>query len=128
MAPAFIEKSTKVKDSIERMKYCAAFLLSNSIFHFDVEKPFNPILGETYQGYIKGCPVYAEQISHHPPITAIYMIGRGYIIHGSLEGRVKIHMNSGEGINWGLYKIEYDDGGLIYYQTPPGELTGLTIG
>lgn len=34
-------------------------------------KPFNPILGETYQGqYSSGLRVYAEQISHHPPVSS----------------------------------------------------------
>ena len=120
LAPYFMEKATKTKDQIERMKYCIAFLLSNSILYFDVEKPFNPILGETYQGYIGGCPIYAEQISHHPPITSFYFIGRGYKMHGNLEAKVKIHMNSGEGVNWGFYNVIFDDGQKIQFQTPPG--------
>ena len=34
-------------------------------------KPFNPILGETYQAqYSSGLQVYAEQISHHPPVSS----------------------------------------------------------
>lgn len=49
-----------------------------------MEKPFNPILGETYQGIVDGCPIYGEQISHHPPISSIYMVGRGYRIFGNL--------------------------------------------
>lgn len=77
------------------MKYVIAFGLSTTILSLEAEKPFNPILGETYQGYIAGCPVYGEQISHHPPISALYMIGRGYKINACLESTVKIHMNSG---------------------------------
>ncbi len=63
--------------------------------YFDIEKPFNPILGETYQGMIDGCPIYAEQVSHHPPITSIYFIGRGFKVHASLEAKVFLHLNSG---------------------------------
>lgn len=38
-------------------------------------KPFNPILGETYQAeYSGGVRVYAEQISHHPPISSWQMM------------------------------------------------------
>jgi hypothetical protein len=73
--------------------------LSNTIIYFDVEKPFNPILGETYQGYIRGCPIYAEQISHHPPICSIYFVGRGYKVIATLEAKVDIRLNSGDGIN-----------------------------
>lgn len=36
-------------------------------------KPFNPILGETFQGVIGEYEVGVEQICHHPPITAVEM-------------------------------------------------------
>ena len=45
LAPLLLEKASQIKDKILRMKYCISFLLSNSILYFDVEKPFNPILG-----------------------------------------------------------------------------------
>ncbi len=45
-------------------------------------KPFNPILGETFQGEYpsSGTRVYAEQISHHPPTSAWQLVdGRGRV-------------------------------------------------
>lgn len=93
-----------------------------------MEKPFNPILGETFQGLIDGCPVYAQQISHHPPISSVYFVGRGYKIYGNLESKVYIHLNSGQGINEGFYTVQFDDGGKIIFQTAPGEVSGFTIG
>ena len=30
------------------------------VMYLSLEKPFNPILGETYQGFIDGCPVFVE--------------------------------------------------------------------
>ena len=37
-------------------------------------KPFNPILGESYEGrFPDGTKVYCEHISHHPPITRFYL-------------------------------------------------------
>ena len=59
LGPEFFEKTAGKKSPLDRFKWALAFGLSNSIIYFDVEKPFNPILGETYQGYIRGCPVYA---------------------------------------------------------------------
>ena len=41
------------------MKWSICFALSNSLMYFYIQKPFNPILGETYQGMIDGCPIYA---------------------------------------------------------------------
>lgn len=76
------------------MKYVMLYALSVSIFSINVKKPFNPILGETYQSWINGCPVYVEQISHHPPISSYYLIGRGYRAYGS------IGLKANFGINW----------------------------
>ncbi len=39
------------------------------------EKPFNPILGETFQCEIGGLQYFAEQVSHHPPVSAFLMLG-----------------------------------------------------
>jgi len=35
-------------------------------------KPFNPLLGETYELETKDFYYLAEQVSHHPPVTANY--------------------------------------------------------
>jgi len=41
-------------------------------------KPFNPILGETWQAHLAdGTSIFLEQISHHPPVSAFQLIGPG---------------------------------------------------
>lgn len=94
------------------------FALSTSLLYLSQEKSFNPILGETSQMWIDGCPVYAEQISHHPPISSILMIGRGYKIYGSLESKVDLHMNSGNGCNDGALTIEFENGCKVINYLP----------
>jgi len=47
-------------------------------------KPFNPILGETLQLKIDGCPIYLEQVSHHPPVGSYFFQGRKYRLHGQI--------------------------------------------
>lgn len=60
-------------DSGLRMCYVMAFSMSaysSNAGRF--KKPFNPILGETYE---LSCPEFrfiSEQVSHHPPISAGY--------------------------------------------------------
>ena len=39
-------------------------------------KPFNPMLGETYEFVEDDKEFLAEQVSHHPPITASYCRGK----------------------------------------------------
>lgn len=52
------------------MKLSMTLVMTNLLLSMNLEKPFNPILGETFQGFVDGNPVYMEQISHHPPVAA----------------------------------------------------------
>lgn len=47
-------------------------------------KPFNPLLGETYELVTHDFEFIAEQVNHHPPITAWHCKGYNsdYIIRG----------------------------------------------
>ncbi|KIX92060.1 uncharacterized protein Z520_12214 [Fonsecaea multimorphosa CBS 102226] len=62
-------------DATERLVYVAAFAASEYASTIGrVAKPFNPLLGETYE-YVrpdKGYRFFIEQVSHHPPIGAAY--------------------------------------------------------
>lgn len=62
-------------NSMERLVYIAAFAASEYASTIGrVAKPFNPLLGETFE-YArpdKGYRFYIEQVSHHPPIGAAY--------------------------------------------------------
>lgn len=50
-------------------------------------KPFNPILGETWQAVLSdGTSMFMEQISHHPPVSAFHMEGPGKA-HGYAQVR-----------------------------------------
>jgi hypothetical protein len=109
-APLFLEDAAKMPNPVERFKRVLIVGFSQSVLFIDINKPFNPILGETYQSYIGGCPFYAEQISHHPPVTSYLYLGRGYKIFATLEATVNIHLNSADGINVGWSHVVFDDG------------------
>ena len=42
----------------------------------NTSKPFNPLLGETYELITDDFEFLSEQVSHHPPITAAYCRGK----------------------------------------------------
>lgn len=70
-----LDKACKAtQDPGLRMAYVAAFAGSSYSSTIDrIAKPFNPLLGETYE-YArpdKGYRLFAEQVSHHPPIGAM---------------------------------------------------------
>ncbi|VDN22631.1 unnamed protein product [Gongylonema pulchrum] len=50
---------------------------------FRTSKPFNPLWCETFEmdrTYDRGWRAIAEQVSHHPPISAIHAEGNGWIL------------------------------------------------
>ncbi len=85
-------------------------------------------MGETYQGYVDGCPVYIEQISHHPPISAYYMVGRGYKMYGCVEPRISLSLNAATGYSNLPHYIEYDDGTILEVIFAKITITGMIFG
>uniref|UniRef100_A0A4W4FGZ5 Oxysterol-binding protein n=1 Tax=Electrophorus electricus TaxID=8005 RepID=A0A4W4FGZ5_ELEEL len=69
-----LDKAAETEDPYERMALVAAFAVSgySSTYYRAGSKPFNPILGETYECIRedKGFCFYSEQVSHHPPVSA----------------------------------------------------------
>uniref|UniRef100_A0A8C0JQX7 Oxysterol-binding protein n=1 Tax=Canis lupus dingo TaxID=286419 RepID=A0A8C0JQX7_CANLU len=71
-----LDKAAQIPSALERMVYVAAFAVSayaSSYFRAG-SKPFNPVLGETYECIRedKGFRFFSEQVSHHPPISACH--------------------------------------------------------
>lgn len=70
-----LEQAADRSDSLERMVYVTAFAASEYASSINrVAKPFNPLLGETFE-YVrpdKNYRMFLEQVSHHPPIGALW--------------------------------------------------------
>jgi hypothetical protein len=57
-------------------------LYSNTINR--ISKPFNPIMGETYEYFENDLRLVVEQVSHHPPISAFYAESNDFILEGNI--------------------------------------------
>jgi hypothetical protein len=68
-----LEAAGKCKSPLEKIKYTTAFALSKFHLSGTQLKPFNPILGETFQCKIRDSMFYMEQTCHHPPILNFYV-------------------------------------------------------
>ena len=67
-----------------RMAYVGAFAVSMYAgTEHRVSKPFNPILGETYEMIGEGWRYISEQVSHHPPISAAFAESETYEFWGN---------------------------------------------
>ncbi|XP_072507060.1 oxysterol-binding protein-related protein 3 isoform X6 [Notamacropus eugenii] len=78
-----LDRASRTPDPLERMVYVAAFAVSayaSSYFRAG-SKPFNPVLGETYECIHeeKGFQFFSEQVSHHPPISACHAESANFV-------------------------------------------------
>lgn len=78
-----LDKASLIEDVCERMLCMAAFAVSTyagSAYRAG-HKPFNPLLGETYECVRedKGFRFLSEQVSHHPPISACHAESDNYV-------------------------------------------------
>ncbi|XP_061633510.1 oxysterol-binding protein-related protein 3 isoform X1 [Phyllopteryx taeniolatus] len=78
-----LDQAASTPDPFERMVFIATFVVSGyaSSFYRTGGKPFNPVLGETYEcdRPDKGFQFIAEQVSHHPPISACHAESKNFI-------------------------------------------------
>ncbi|KRX56010.1 Oxysterol-binding protein-related protein 2 [Trichinella sp. T9] len=74
-----------------------------------VGKPFNPILGETYEldhSNTTGFRICCEQVSHHPPISAFHVEGDGFKFYGSIHPKIKLKGQGLEIVPKGILTLE----------------------
>ncbi|EAL71173.1 oxysterol binding family protein, member 4 [Dictyostelium discoideum AX4] len=94
---------SKLESPMDRMHLITKWYLS--AFHYrkkGLQKPYNPILGEIFRTRWEfketnsNCIMVAEQISHHPPVSCIYLSNRkdGYTMTGTINPRSKFLGNS----------------------------------
>ncbi|KAM7540389.1 hypothetical protein Aperf_G00000035971 [Anoplocephala perfoliata] len=71
-----LDRAAACTDPLEQLAYVAAFVVSSYAgTALRVNKPFNPLLNETYECDRTddlGWRSLAEQVSHHPPMVALY--------------------------------------------------------
>lgn len=106
-----INRACSMSDSIERMQAVAAFAVSAVASQWDrTGKPFNPLLGETYEltREEQGFRLVSEQVSHHPPVSAFHaesLVG-DFVFHGSIYPKLKFWGKSVEAEPKGTITLE----------------------
>ncbi|CAB1329471.1 unnamed protein product [Coregonus sp. 'balchen'] len=119
-----INKACSLSDSIERMQAVAAFAVSAVASQWDrTGKPFNPLLGETYEltREDQGYRLISEQVSHHPPVSAFHaesLVG-DFVFHGSIYPKLKFWGKSVEAEPKGTITLELLKHGEVYTWTNP---------
>uniref|UniRef100_A0A7N6AGK8 Oxysterol-binding protein n=1 Tax=Anabas testudineus TaxID=64144 RepID=A0A7N6AGK8_ANATE len=119
-----IHQANASSDSIERMKCVAAFAVSAVASQWErTGKPFNPLLGETYELVRDdlGFRLISEQVSHHPPVSAFHAEGlkQDFVFHGSIYPKLKFWGKSVEAEPKGIITLELPKHNEAYTWTNP---------
>ncbi|KAL1022912.1 hypothetical protein UPYG_G00034110 [Umbra pygmaea] len=119
-----IHQANASADSIERMKCVAAFAVSAVASQWErTGKPFNPLLGETYELVREdlGFRLISEQVSHHPPVSAFHAEGlnNDFVFHGSIYPKLKFWGKSVEAEPKGIITLELPKYNEAYTWTNP---------
>ncbi|XP_069472212.1 oxysterol-binding protein-related protein 6 isoform X2 [Ambystoma mexicanum] len=104
-----LDKASETDDPYERMALIAAFAVSGyaSTYYRAGSKPFNPILGETYECIRedKGFRFFSEQVSHHPPISACHCDSKNFVFWQDIRWKNKFWGKSMEILPFGTVTV-----------------------
>ncbi|XP_066934396.1 oxysterol-binding protein-related protein 8-like isoform X1 [Clytia hemisphaerica] len=134
----FLANAAKEENPYHRIKEIVKWYLSG--FYKKpkgLKKPYNPIIGEVFRCMWPNEKnqsktfFLAEQVSHHPPVSAFYCSNRkdGYVIGGSILAKSKFYGNSTSAILDGTATLTLLKLGEDYTVTMPyAHVKGLLIG
>ncbi|CAI7668287.1 unnamed protein product [Penicillium bialowiezense] len=116
-----LDKANQSSDPVERLMLVTAFAVSslsaNRVRERSIRKPFNPMLGETYElvREDRGFRFIAEKVSHRPVQLAYQADSKDWSLSQSplpsqkfwgksaeitTEGRVRVTLSSGDRFSW----------------------------
>ncbi|KAG7317414.1 hypothetical protein KOW79_019712 [Hemibagrus wyckioides] len=104
-----LDIANRTDDPYERMVYMAVFSISGYAWASwrNRYKPFNPVLGETYESMRedRGFRYIAEQVSHHPPVSACHAESKNFTFWQDQRWKNKFWGKSVEIISTGLVNV-----------------------
>uniref|UniRef100_A0A8C4ZI51 Oxysterol-binding protein n=1 Tax=Gadus morhua TaxID=8049 RepID=A0A8C4ZI51_GADMO len=104
-----LDTASHTQDPHQRMVYVATFAVSAyaSSYHRAGSKPFNPVLGETYEcsRTDKGFRFIAEQVSHHPPVSACHCDSKNFTFSQDMRWKNKFWGKSMEIVPMGTTHV-----------------------
>ncbi|XP_062994616.1 oxysterol-binding protein-related protein 7 [Elgaria multicarinata webbii] len=107
---ALLDAASRSLDPCERLLCMAAFAVSAyaSTYYRAGSKPFNPVLGETYECVRpdKGFRFISEQVCHHPPVSACHAESDNFVFWQDMKWKNKFWGKSLEIIPVGTVNVQ----------------------
>ncbi|XP_050205251.1 oxysterol-binding protein-related protein 1D [Mercurialis annua] len=93
-------------------------------------KPFNPLLGETYEADYpdKGLRFFSEKVSHHPMIVACHCEGRGWKFWADSNIKGKFWGRSIQLDPVGILTLQFEDGDTYQWSKVTTSIYNIILG
>ncbi|BBN04883.1 oxysterol-binding protein 1 [Marchantia polymorpha subsp. ruderalis] len=121
----------KQGNSLLRLLHVAAFAVSGyASTETRTCKPFNPLLGETYEADFPdmGLRFFSEKVSHHPMIVACHCDGRGWKFWGDSNLKSKFWGRSIQLDPVGTLTLQFEDGEEFQWSKVTTSIYNLILG
>ncbi|KAJ3671745.1 hypothetical protein LUZ60_007824 [Juncus effusus] len=121
----------KQGNSLMRILHIAAFAVSGYASTEGRQcKPFNPLLGETYEANYpdKGLRFFSEKVSHHPMIVACHCEARGWTFRGDSNLKGKFWGRSIQLDPIGILTLQFEDGESFQWSKVTTSIYNIIIG
>uniref|UniRef100_A0A1J3K595 Oxysterol-binding protein-related protein 1C n=1 Tax=Noccaea caerulescens TaxID=107243 RepID=A0A1J3K595_NOCCA len=118
-------------NSLMRILNVAAFAVSGyASTEGRICKPFNPLLGETYEADYpdKGLRFFSEKVSHHPMVVACHCDGTGWKFWGDSNLKSKFWGRSIQLDPVGVLTLQFDDGEILQWSKVTTSIYNLILG
>ncbi|CAG9854060.1 unnamed protein product [Phyllotreta striolata] len=127
-----LDSAANCTDPCEQLAYVAAFTISSySTTSVRTGKPFNPLLGETYECDRTddlGWRIINEQVSHHPPMVAQYCEGKNWVCWQEFTMTSKFRGKYLQVIPLGNAQVEFNDGNKYSWRKVTTTVHNIIVG
>lgn len=125
-----LDQADQCEDPYLRLVYAASWAISVYYAYQRTWKPFNPILGETYEMVNhNGITFLAEQVSHHPPMSAGHCENEHFTYDVTSKLKTKFLGNSCDVYPVGRTRVTLkSDGVVLDLVPPPTKVNNLIFG
>lgn len=122
--------ASEATNSLERFKRVITYAVSNFAYRLFILKPYNPLLGETFEGvFTDGTLAYCEHVVHEPPAQHILLVNEqiGFRVYATLRMDVKFSASEGKFMFKGVIVCDFK-GDKFYYTFPHYVNRGMLTG
>ena len=129
-SPFTLNKVYYLTNPVEKLKYMTVFFISQLYHSTMLIKPFNPVIGETYQIKLANMNIYLEQTAHKPPTASFYIFDdeKLYKFYGYVATTAETGVNSCKATKRGKVYVQFKDGFKYRLYYPNVNLTGTSFG